>query len=177
MSNDHKNEIIAAATEPHTDGDLLKKLVIAIIKANPNKGGIETDKERMNAAMTRLIGSRYHADRKTSGTVEALEWMAEQYIKDRGGPGVSPGKDHFAWLEIEKGTERTVKQLAEAASVKFPFSTSDRNLQNQFTKRGKSICKAVVMGSDIPGTLHNQALHNIKEILEPFGVSMKLDPE
>ena len=170
-----EKEITLAATEPHTDGVLLKKILFAIIKANPDSSGTKSDKKRMNAAMGALLGSKYKSDKVSEGTFEALKWMAEEYISDRGGPGLSPGSDSFAWLHKKTPNARGANQLAEEAKSKHSTPCSTRNLENVFSEQRVGICKAVVLGSDIPSLLHHQALLQIRDILAPLGVPMNID--
>lgn len=169
------DEFRIAVEEPHLDGALLPKIVLAIIRANPDPGSTKSDSKRLNAAMKAILGSRYNARKSSPNTSKALRWMAEEFVKDRGGPGITPGPDPFRWLSANPKSARTVKDLAKEAYELYAHATSPRHLENLFSEYGETLCKTVVFTSEIPGSLHMQAIDQVRKILTPLGINMKLE--
>lgn len=172
---DDDQEIATAASEPHLDGDLLRKLVLAIVAANPDPSSEESNNECVNSAMRSLLGSRYNADKRTPGLTDALRWMAEEAVREIDGPGLPRQGNLLEWLERKLAAYRGRKKLAQRAIKKFPHATTAANLQNKFSEYGLGLCGAVMLNSDVPGSLHNQALRQIGEILTPLGIAMELN--
>lgn len=168
-------EFADALSEENFDGDLLTKLVLAIIKGNPDESGTKSEQARLNAAMKALVGNSYNSNKSSPGLMPAIKWMAWEYMRDRGGPGISFGKNPFAWLNTQPVNATSVKDLAYKASEKFSHATSPENLENRFSKDGLSICKSLALSSEIPITLQQQTLEVLKENLENHGIKLVLD--
>ena len=170
-----EEELWEALNEPHCDGDFAKKLALAIIRANPSSSP-KTDNQRMNTALRALLGDCYVPDKNYSAVRPALRWMADQYIRDRGGPGVLLlSRDPYAWLDRDPPGARTVQDLAQAASSAIENAPSAEYLETEFGKRRRPICVSEMEGSEIVGSLHLQALKQVAKILEPIGIRMDVD--
>lgn len=163
-----------AISEQHHSGSLERKLALAIIRANPSCTHGD-ERQRMNIALGALLGDRYHKISRYLNLINALHWMADQFVLDRGGPCIDiRSQDPFSYLESDPVGARPVKQLAIEANRCIHNAPSVGYLENEFSKRKRSLCMTTILSSDVPGSLHRQTIAEIQSILEPFGVKMDI---
>ncbi len=176
-------EYRVALSEEHNTGSFVRKFLLAIIRAHePDPTVEDSDAVRLGDAAKALFGSSRVAHSISRWRNEdhlALGYMARMYVEDRGGPGVSLGRDPLRWLDRDPPGARPQKLLAKLAKQAFPATSTEETLANKFSVKGRKreLCSQIVFGSDVPGTLHLQVLHEIKEILEPLGVKMRIGPD
>jgi hypothetical protein len=170
-------ELIEAMSEEHCSGPFLDKLLFAIVSAYPENNLGRTDQQRVNKARKALLGSMAKPKKGSRTTTEALQWMASEYIRDRGGPAFSLGPSPFAWLDANPPGARSVKDLAQEVKRVVQCATESRHLENRFGKDRQSLCISQIFGSDIPDSLHFQAIERIAELVRPFGLKLKLEDD
>lgn len=174
-NSDASNEdYLIALSEQHSAGGFPYKLAMAIVKAHPSSG-TDTEQMRINKALKALLGDDYNAILKRTNLRDALKYMAREYIADRGGDRMSLGRDPFSWLEKSPDGVRTKEDLAIEANKKIQGAPSAQHLENVFGKDTRRICQSLIYASDIPGSLHQQALKSIQTIVEPLGIKLLLD--
>jgi len=167
-------EYLGALAEEHVTGKFPEKFLLAIIRAYPCSSS-DTDDQRLRCALKALFGKDYATNEKRSNLDEALRYMAWEYIRDRNGPGISLGKDPGAWLDGNPDGARSIKDLALEAADRVIDSPSAKHLENTFGKDRRQLCMCEVLGSDVPGSLHAQALADLARRLRPLGIKMCLE--
>lgn len=175
-SNVTEAEYADALEEEHLDGQFVQKFLRAIIECYPSPNARPKSlAQRIDAAQEALFGKVLVVGRDTGDDEDALRFMADEFVRDRKGPAISIGPNPFAWLAANPREARSIVDLAREAKGRFPKSSSVKSLQNKFSQFGLGLCKATCYGSDVPGSIHYQALREIQKILKPLGINLKLD--
>lgn len=172
-----QQELLNAIGEEHGRGVFVDRLLMAIIEAHPDPASKRSSLERLNDARRALLGERGAARLKRHPRDrDALLYMAEHYMNDRGGAHVmSTRRTSFKErVDSEPVGARSVAVLAKEAAQRFR-SSSARRLENLFGANKLSLCLTLIQESDVAPSLQNQALLEIRDMLSPWNIPLKLE--
>lgn len=181
--------------------DTIDKLIMGIIKAYPAQDSRkETDRDRrkrLTAVKKALFSEDAIYGNANNDDVEALRYIADQYIQDRGGQGIYRSKN-VGWYPKQAKGARSLATLAEEAldlglaeytgtkESAVRRLVSQKFLNNRIIEKdGKETAVSekdtqlvlATIDDYIPQTVQNQVLQKIAIELKKVGIAIQLDED